>query len=172
MYLSVTLAVCLLWLADNTAAQECVCLERFGHEVLTNPTFFKTAPGDNDRIFISEQTGFVWIYDREGTRLAEPFMDISDRFSLEAYDENGLLGMTFHPDFQTNNKFYIYYSITVEDPQRTRVAEFLIDQTNPDQADMDTERVIMEIDQPMTNHNGGEVSERMRNRPTKDKPQR
>ena len=59
----------------------------------------KTAPGDNDQIFISEQTGFVWIYDREGTRLAEPFMDISDPFSLTTYDERGLLGMAFHPDF-------------------------------------------------------------------------
>lgn len=154
--------VWLLFLAAGRpiAAQEdpCVCLEQFGTEDLHNPTFMTTAPGDDERIFVGEQPGLLWVYSRDGTRNPEPFLDVSDRIELRpTYDERGLLGMTFHPDFQNNRKFYVYFSQTVVTPENTRLAEFMTDENNPDVADMSTERVIMEFEQPAANHNGGEV---------------
>ena len=135
----------------------CVCLEQFGEGTLKNPTFFKTAPGDDDRIFISEQPGLIWIYDRQGNRKAEPFVDFGHRFHLSSYDERGVLGMAFHPEFQRNNRVFIYYG-TVTGSPLTRVAEFVVEKDDPDKADMSSERTIIEISQPSTSHNGGEVS--------------
>ncbi len=95
----------------------------------------------------------------------ELFIDLSDRIvdlgilDLQDYDERGLLGLAFHPDFQENGQFYVRYSGelqegTPEDYDHTDVlAEF---QVNDDgEADPDSERVLMEIPQPQDNHNGG-----------------
>ncbi|GAB7020382.1 PQQ-dependent sugar dehydrogenase [Halostagnicola bangensis] len=95
----------------------------------------------------------------------ELFIDLSDRIvdlgilDLQDYDERGLLGLAFHPDFQENGQFYVRYSGelregTPEDYDHTDVlAEF---QVNDDgEADPDSERILMEIPQPQDNHNGG-----------------
>ena len=98
----------------------------------------------------------------------ELFLDISDRMvdlgliDLGGYDERGLLGLAFHPEFTENRKFYVRYSApiregTPEDFDHTDLlSEFEADE-NLESADPDTERVIMEIPQPQDNHNGGNL---------------
>ena len=70
-----------------------------------------TAPGDTDRAFIVEQTGRIHIL-RGDERATTPFLDLKDRLvRLDTeYDERGLLGLAFHPDYATNGRFFVYYS--------------------------------------------------------------
>jgi len=83
------------------------------------------------------------------------------------YDERGLLGLAFHPDFKTNGKFYLFYSVPPRagGPQPgtpwdnlTRISEFRVSASNADQADGSTERIILEADHPQSNHNGGTIA--------------
>ncbi len=78
----------------------------------THPTAL-AAPGDGSgRLFITEQTGAVRIVGSSGRLLPAPFLDISDRMvkPLSAYDESGLLGIAFHPDYAVNGRLFIFYN--------------------------------------------------------------
>ncbi len=109
---------------------------------------FETAPGDDERIFVGEEMGFIWLYDRDGTRNPEPFLNLTDRIDLNPEAETrGLLAMTFHPDFQDNHKFYINLVRTdVETLSPSQLIEFKTDEENPDVADLASERLILAID--------------------------
>jgi hypothetical protein len=124
------------------------------------------------RLFIADETGIIWIIGADGKKLSTPFIDISGRMiSLSAsYDERGLLGMAFHPDFKTNGKFYLFYTAPprsgtpVPGPfgsgwdNLTRISEFKVSAADANQADPASERVILEGDHPYLNHNGGTLA--------------
>ncbi|WP_298713401.1 PQQ-dependent sugar dehydrogenase [Chitinophaga sp.] len=121
-------------------------------------------PGDrSDRQFIVQKEGRVWIIQR-GKLQSEPFIDVSaDMVKVNpAYDERGLLGMAFHPKFKQNGKFYLYFSAPVEKPGRGRnhksvIAEYRVAKSSANTADPSTRRVVLEFDQPESNHNGGDI---------------
>jgi glucose/arabinose dehydrogenase len=94
--------------------------------------------------------------------LSQPFLDVSNQMvDIEGgYDERGLLGIAFHPNFKTNRKFYVYYSA----PSRAKgsdhksvIAEYQVSAGNANAADKSTKRVLLEIEQPESNHNGGDM---------------
>lgn len=119
---------------------------------LARPLFVTHAPGDFDRIFIIEQrsgsTGRIRIFDlNTNTLLPTPFLSQT----VSTSSEQGLLGLAFHPDYETNGKFYINYTNTSGD---TIVDEFTVS-ANPDIADGFSRRQILFVDQPFSNHNGG-----------------
>lgn len=116
---------------------------------LQSPIDIQTA-GD-DRLFIVEQRGVVRIVDEDGLR-QEPFLDIRDRV-FDAGNEQGLLGLAFHPDFAANGAFYVNYTRGTGD---TVIARFHAG-SDPNQADPESEFVLLAIDQPFPNHNGGRV---------------
>src|SRR6478672_11450893 len=71
-----------------------------------------SVPGDGtNRLFICQKEGKVWIIEND-KKIADPFLNVSDQMVNinPGYDERGLLGMAFHPDFKTNHKFYVYFS--------------------------------------------------------------
>ncbi|MFI5188506.1 MAG: PQQ-dependent sugar dehydrogenase, partial [Chitinophagales bacterium] len=70
-------------------------------------------PDNTQRLFVIDQIGKIWIIDSTGNKLSTPFLDVSSALiPLSAgYDERGLLGLAFHPQFATNHKFYIYYQL-------------------------------------------------------------
>jgi hypothetical protein len=86
----------------------------FGTLALTNPTVIASPPGETNRLFIAEKKGRIVVI----TNLALPnrtiFMDISPRVlslaDTAVYDEQGLLGLEFHPGFATNGFFYLFYT--------------------------------------------------------------
>ncbi|MEP6595925.1 MAG: PQQ-dependent sugar dehydrogenase [Ginsengibacter sp.] len=138
-------------------------------ENLVSPVTLSGSPDKSKRLFIVDQVGKIWIINAEGTMLPDPFIDISSKMvSLSRfYDERGLLGLAFHPDFKSNGKFYLFYTA----PPRaggpvagvlwnnlTRISEFRVSSANPNQADMSSERVILEADHPQGNHNGGTIA--------------
>jgi glucose/arabinose dehydrogenase len=128
---------------------------------LTNPIGFAHAGDGSGRLFIVEQEGVIRIYDlNTETLLATPFLDIrGDVFSLldsGGHNEQGLLGLAFHPDYQNNGRFYVNYTISPAVGEwRTVVAEFLVS-SNPDVA-QPAGQVLMQFPQENRNHNGGDL---------------
>jgi glucose/arabinose dehydrogenase len=116
---------------------------------LSQPVLVAAAPGDSTRLFIVEKTGTIRIL-RSGSLLSRPFLDIGSRVS--GGSEQGLLGLAFHPGYATNGRFYVDYTDRSGD---TRVVEFLVS-SNPDSASA-TEKEILFVDQPYSNHNGGHL---------------
>lgn len=120
------------------------------------------APKDGSgRLFVCEQTGHIKII-KAGQLLAIPFLDINallDEINKN-YSEKGLLGLAFHPDYKNNGKFYIYYSAVDSNKifdHKSIIAEYKVS-SNPDIADVNSGRVVMEIHQPESNHNGGQLA--------------
>ncbi|MEC5146671.1 PQQ-dependent sugar dehydrogenase [Chitinophaga sp. 212800010-3] len=119
-------------------------------------------PGDgSERLFFCQKEGKVWIV-KQNRLLPTPFLDVSaDLVNINpGYDERGLLGMAFHPEFIRNRKFYVYYSAKKAKPgfdHTSRILEFTASASNPDVADQASGRVVMEIDEPESNHNGGQL---------------
>ncbi|MGB9177437.1 MAG: PQQ-dependent sugar dehydrogenase [Methanoregula sp.] len=115
------------------------------------------------RLFLSDQNGFVNIFFMNGTVIDKPFLDIRDRMvKLDpAYDERGLLSIAFHPDYTTNGRVFVYYSAPKRagvDPNwsaTNRLSEFHVLASDPNQADMSSEKILLEVDKPYQNHNGG-----------------
>lgn len=114
---------------------------------LTQPLDLQHA-GD-ERLFIVEQPGTIRIA-RDGQVLQEPFLDLRDRV-VNAENEQGLLGLAFHPDYAQNGAFFVNY--TGRDGE-TFISRFLVG-SDPDRADPDSERILLTIHQPWANHNGG-----------------
>ena len=124
---------------------------------LTNPVGIANAGDGSGRLFIVEQEGIIRIYDlKSDTLLAIPFLDLSAKVD-DPGNEQGLLGMAFHPEFSSNRKFYVYYT---RDPgaaaDRSVVAMYQASVADPNIADS-AEAVIMEFEQNAANHNGGDL---------------
>jgi glucose/arabinose dehydrogenase len=111
-----------------------------------------TAPQGDARLFVVEQVGRIRII-RDGQVLATPFLDITDRVG-SADNEQGLLALAFHPSFSSNRFFFVHYTNKNGD---TRVERYTVSSTNADRADIATAKLILAVDQPYSNHNGGQL---------------
>lgn len=133
-------------------------IQTYSNLKLEKPCALTIAPDGTDRRFVLEQTGRILILPAdEKASDAKVFLDLSKR-NLQAKDgafEEGLLGLAFHPDFKSNGKFYIHY--TLQDMKRSVISEFKVSKDNPDQADLSSERILLEVPQPFWNHNSGNL---------------
>lgn len=142
------------------------------------------------RMFVAEQVGFVWVYLRDGSRVEQPFLDLSGEVLTTPWlgDERGFLGLAFHPRYQDNGLFFIYYSILEQGRlEKVRISEMRVSAHDMNRADLNSERfavtaewgvlvfscsldeghafmvpnifsrVILEIEEPAANHNGGQL---------------
>ena len=119
---------------------------------LSNPVFVTHAGDGSGRLFVLEQSGRIRVIDSAGNLQATPYLDI-DAISASG-GERGLLGLAFHPDFDNNGKFYINYT---NNSGNTVVAEYTRSAIDPNFADPASARILMTINQPYSNHNGGWV---------------
>ena len=117
---------------------------------------FLTHPeGIPDRLYLVLQPGRIMAFDNvQNPSTPQTFLDIRDRVS-DRGNEEGLLGLAFDPDYGNNGYFYVYYSAA--SPRRSVIARYHAP-PGSDRVDPSTEKVIMEIDQPFSNHNGGQVT--------------
>ena len=107
-------------------------------------------------LFVTEQSGIIRSFpNRQDVAETGVFLDITDRVS-EGGNEEGLLGLAFAPDFEESGYFYVYYS--ARDPRRSVVSRFKVSRNDPGQADPASELIIMEVPQPASNHNGGQLA--------------
>jgi len=110
-------------------------------------------PGDGSgSLFIAEQPGVIRIY-QGGALLPEPFLDIRPRVGSRG-NEQGLLGLAFHPAYAQNGLFYVNYTDRIGD---TVIARFSVSGNDANRADAGTEMQLMNVSQPYPNHNGGSV---------------
>jgi glucose/arabinose dehydrogenase len=124
------------------------------------------APDGSERFFAVGQAGKILVFKKDsGGGDAKEFLNIEDRHPY-FQNEDGLMSIAFHPGFKTNGLFYIYYN--QENPAnqnlkpqnypfRSVISEFKVSATDPDKADMSSERIVLEVPQPFWNHKGGEV---------------
>ena len=112
---------------------------------------YLTAPPGDARLFVVEKTGRIRIV-RNGAVSPAPFLDISARVSSGG--EQGLLGLAFDPQYATSGRFYVDYTDRNGD---THISRFRVS-ADPDVADAASEEVLLTVDQPYSNHNGGQVA--------------
>lgn len=119
---------------------------------LDRPVGITHAGDGSGRIFIVEKTGAIRIVDAAGTLVALPFLDLSSQVS--GGSEQGLLGLAFHPDYESNGYFYVHYTDSNGD---SRISRFSVSAGDPDLADPASELVLLTVLQPFSNHNAGQI---------------
>jgi len=108
--------------------------------------------GDS-RLFVVERDGYIRILDTAGNVNPVPFLDINSSVGSVG-GEQGLLGMAFSPNYETDGYFYINYTDNNGD---TRISRLMVDSINPDSAIAASEELLLKVLQPYTNHNGGNL---------------
>lgn len=111
------------------------------------------AHAGDQRMFIVEKDGLIKIIDN-GDVLAVPFLDIDDKVNSSA-NERGLLGLAFHPNYETNGIFFIHYN---NQNGTTTISRFTVSAADINLADKNSESIILTIAQPFSNHNGGDLN--------------
>jgi glucose/arabinose dehydrogenase len=114
---------------------------------LNRPVDIQPAYDGSGRLFIIEKPGYIRVYEN-GQLLETPFLDINDRVNDNS-NEMGLLGLAFHPDYEQNGYFYVNYTGS---GGHTHISRF---QASGNTADPNSEQVLLTIQQPFPNHNGG-----------------
>src|SRR4030095_16963964 len=118
------------------------------------------------RLLIGDQVGTIHVLNKDGTLSPELFADLKARMvTLESgFDERGLLGVVLHPNFKENRRVFIYYSA----PRRAslptnfnhtiHLSEFKVKADNLAKLDLESERILLQIDEPQFNHNSGRMA--------------
>jgi glucose/arabinose dehydrogenase len=128
--------------------------EAFPNLNFIQPVDLQYSPDGSDRLFVVEQEGWIYVFENDPVVTNKLlFLDISDRIIFQG--ERGLLGLAFHPDYENNGTFFVNY--TAPSPLRTVISQFQVLSNNPNLADDESEFVIIEINQPFSNHNGGQI---------------
>jgi len=132
------------------------------------PVWMSEAPDGSGRFFVVYQKGRIVVVPKgsDGSDARE-FFNIESR-DPQAGGENecGLLSMAFHPGFKTNGLFYVYYNQKnpasqnwkpLNFPIRSVISEFHVSAADPNAADLSSERIVLQVQQPFGNHKGGEL---------------
>jgi glucose/arabinose dehydrogenase len=141
-----------------------------------SPIALVQPPDGSNRLFVVDQVGKIFILDSSGTMMTQPFIDMSSKIVHLSpfYDERGLLGLAFHPNYKQNGKFYLFY--TAPPPpggpttdagntglpktwnNTTTISEFTVSASDANRANMSSERVLLHEPHPQSNHNGGTIA--------------
>ena len=116
------------------------------------PLFVTSPPQDQRRLFVVEQGGKVRVV-RGGRTLAQPFLDVSSQ--VTSGGEQGLLSIAFPPDYAESGRFYVYFT---DRDERQRIVEYRRSAQSEDRADPSSARVVLVMDDPEANHNGGQMT--------------
>jgi glucose/arabinose dehydrogenase len=132
--------------------------ENTGKVVPLRPMIITHANDGSGRIFVATQRGMIHIIDKNSPKKTKLFLDIRDQVApWKKNNEEGLLGFAFHPNFKENGQFFVYYSAEGS-PRKSHVSRFQVSADDPNKADPKSETVVMAIDQPYGNHNGGSIA--------------
>ncbi|MBW8361480.1 MAG: PQQ-dependent sugar dehydrogenase [Kaistella sp.] len=110
------------------------------------------AHANDSRLFVVQQSGEIRILQSTGTVNAVPFLNLSSKITFGG--ERGLLGLAFHPQYTTNGYFFVYYNNLAGN---ITVARYSVGSTDPNVADPTSEKILLNIPKPFTNHNGGSI---------------
>jgi len=122
---------------------------------LTAPVGMEVPNDGSGRLFVLEQGGRIRII-QNGALVGAPFLDVSSK--VESGGEKGLLGLAFHPSFSSNRRFFVYYTRRLGPQLQSVFSEYAASSSNPNQADASSERILLVVNQPFDNHNGGQLA--------------
>lgn len=134
-------------------------LQRVAPEiVLRRPVQVVFEPGNDQRMYVLEQPGRVLVLDPADREAKEPkvFLDMRKQVNSRG-NEEGLLALAFHPDFAKNRTFFLYYTAQGTDRKRTNVLSRWTMDKDTGLAKADSEEVLLSVDDPYSNHNGGTI---------------
>lgn len=121
---------------------------------LVDPINVVVPPDGSGRLFVVERPGRVRIVE-DGELLEEPFLDLVSS-TLSAFLEQGFYDIEFHPDYATNGRFFVHFAERLRNGD-SMIVEYAVSEDDPNVADPESARVILQIEQPWANHNGGEL---------------
>tara|TARA_R110002074_G_scaffold223009_1_gene393919 strand:+ start:32124 stop:33281 length:1158 start_codon:yes stop_codon:yes gene_type:complete len=128
--------------------------DAFASLTFSKPLDLQSPQDGSNRIFVAEKDGIIKSVDNiDGSDVVSTFLDVSNKTATA--NELGLLGFAFHPDYSTNGFLYVTYT-----PSETLavISRFKVSETNANMVDESSETILLEIDQPNTNHNGGQLA--------------
>lgn len=135
-------------------------------EGFVSPTAFIVVTDGSGRTLIADQIGKIYVLNKDGQLSDKLFLDITNRLAKinqGAFDERGLLGLALHPKFRANRKFYVVYSAPLRKDgpagwdHTMQLSEFKAPAKAEEAVDLASERVLLQIDKPYFNHNGGTI---------------
>jgi uncharacterized repeat protein (TIGR03806 family) len=145
-------ATCVAWPRPSVGSD--ISLSRFTALSFTSPLALLQAPNDSARWYVVEQGGAVKLFSGANPASSSTFVDITSR--VRSGGEMGLLGMAFHPNFPTDNRVFLSYT-TGTSPLVSRVSSFRSNDAGMT-LDAGSESILLTINQPETNHNGGHIA--------------
>ncbi len=130
--------------------------EAFPQLTFERPVDLQHAGDNSKRLFVVEQRGVVSVFQNDAdVEEKSVFLDIEAQVEDQG-NEEGLLGLAFHPEYENNGFFYVNY--TASNPDRTVISRFKVSSSDQNTADKASELILLEFDQPFSNHNGGQVA--------------
>lgn len=127
----------------------------FPNLAFDRPVDLQHAGDGSGRLFVVEQEGLIRVFANDPeVPAAGVFLDIQDR--VQCCGEQGLLGLAFHPSYADNGRFFVYYSAG-SGPRRSVLARYGVDPADPNRADPGSEEILLEVPQPYSNHNAGQI---------------
>jgi glucose/arabinose dehydrogenase len=152
-----TFQICIILLLSfsNVYSQPILTFSPISITGLTNPVDIVSANDGTNRIFIVQQGGIIKVYDNNFTVLNNNFLTLSGNFTSGG--ERGLLSLAFHPDYENNRYFFVYYTNGAGGVNIDRFETLLSD---PNKADESSRTNILSLAKPVvyTNHNGGKLN--------------
>jgi hypothetical protein len=143
-------------LAASPASSAIQLDDAFPNLTFVRPVDIQAAHDGTGRLFVVEKPGVISVMpNHPGVTFKGTFLDIQDRVD-EGGSEEGLLGLAFHPEYPDSPYFYVSY--TAASPNRTVISRFEVSDADPDSADAGSEFVVLEVAQPYSNHNGGQLA--------------
>lgn len=135
-------------------------------EGITAPVALSEPDDGTGRLLIVEQAGRILVVGRDGELRSDPFLDIRERVVRlsTSYDERGLLGLALHPGFRDNGRFFVFYAAppAADAPSGSDcemvLSEFRASPPSAETADPDSERILLRIAHPQSNHKGGQLA--------------
>ncbi|KAA3614860.1 MAG: glucose sorbosone dehydrogenase [Calditrichaeota bacterium] len=151
--LNLLLCILLFACSSSTSQENIIEVEKaFPNLRFTRPVDFQQPSNGKNQVYVVEQAGKIYLFKNEkSVKNKVLFLDITDKVD-DGGNEEGLLGLAFHPDYKTNGYFFVNY--TASSPSRSVIARF---QAGQGSIISTTEKTILEYAQPYSNHNGGQI---------------
>ena len=129
----------------------------------SSPMIIALPHDGSGRMAVVDQIGIVKMIGPDKKVSNKTFLDVRDRMVKlnSGYDERGLYSVAFHPDYRNNGRVFVYYSAPLQSgappgwSATNRLSEFRVMAGNPDAVDMNSEKILLTVDKPSSNHNGG-----------------
>lgn len=134
-----------------------------GKAKMIRPLIITDAGDQSNRMFVATQFGQIFTFENDAaaTELTE-FLDFRDRVEYkDNMNEEGFLGLAFHPHFAVNGEFFVYYTAAYSrdgGKRRSVISRFRVSKDDPSRADPASEEILLTIPQPYWNHNGGTLA--------------